>query len=132
MKQAREEESLQEAVCQYIRMQYKGVVFISDASGIRVPPHVAGYMARTRSSKGIPDLIILKPKGKYHGLVLELKKENERVWLRDGTLSKNQHIQDQFRVLNELGRIGYWADFAIGQDHARSIIDVYMNMPDPI
>ena len=81
-----------------------------------------------RSVHKIPDMIILKPNGEYHGLILELKSEDSSPYLKDGSLSKGQHIQEQNQTLTALLNIGYYAVFAVGFDNAKKIIDDYMNL----
>ena len=73
-------------------------------------------------------MIILKPNGEYHGLILELKSEYSSPYLKDGSLSKGKHIQEQNQTLTELLSIGYYAVFAVGFDNAKKIIDDYMKL----
>jgi len=121
------EESLHSAVCTYIKAQYGDVVFITDASGVRLPIGLAAKFSRLKSDEGIPDIFIFEPKGPYHGLFLELKREGERVHLKDGSLSKDKHIQKQNALHEKLRNKGYFGGFIIGFDHAKRIIDTWMD-----
>lgn len=125
-KPTRKEEALQTAVATYIRAQYPGVVFLSDASGVRMGIRAAVVGKLHRSSRGIPDLIVLAARGDYHGLCLELKPEGTTVFNRDGSLRAGEHLMEQYQVLNKLEMEGYWAAFAIGFDQAKEYIDHYM------
>lgn len=124
----KQEERLHENICQYIRMQYPDVIFTSDSSGVRLTIGQAVKMKKLRSEKGIPDLIILEPRVNYHGLILELKRENETVFLKDGSLSKDAHIQEQDKILTRLAKKGYLAIFVVGFDKAKHMINYYMNL----
>lgn len=127
-KSQRKEESLQIQVSSYIRAKYPDVIFTSESSGVRVSMGTAIKMKKQRSSHKLPDMIILKPMKQYHGLILELKKEGEIVWLKNGSLSTNKHIQEQAETLRELARLGFVAEFAIGYTQAINIINKYLSL----
>lgn len=116
------------AVCQYLRVKYPKVIFLSDGSGVRVTPGVAKQIAVLKSSKGIPDLIILEPRGGYNGLCIEMKAKDKTVYRKDGSLRSDKHIEQQWEVLRGLQMKGYYSTFAIGQDEAMAIIDEYMRL----
>lgn len=125
---AKKEEQLSKAVSRYLKVQYPDVVFTCDASGVRLTMGQATALKAQRSVHKIPDMIILKPNAEYHGLILELKSEDSSPYLKDGSLSKGQHIQEQNQTLTTLLNIGYYAVFAVGFDNAKKIIDDYMNL----
>jgi len=121
---AKQEEKLSIAISNYIKIQYPNVIFTCDASGVKLTMGQAVILKKQRSNHKIPDMIILSPKDKYHGLILELKSKN--IYLKDGSLSKEKHIQSQNNTLNQLLDIGYYAVFVIGFDHAKKVIDNYL------
>ena len=121
------EENLQKAVCRYLKLKYPNVMFVSDAGGVRLTKGQAISMKEMRSHRGWPDLFIAEPRGIWNGLFIELKREGERVYLKDGSLSNNAHIQEQDAVLTELGFRGYKAVFAVGIDEAMKVIDDYLS-----
>ena len=123
---AKKEEQLTKAVSKYLKIQYPDVVFTCDASGVRLTMGQATALKAQRSVHKIPDMIILKPNAEYHGLILELKSEDSSPYLKDGSLSKGQHIQEQNQTLTTLLNIGYYAVFAVGFDNAKKVIDNYM------
>lgn len=125
---AKKEEQLSKSVSKYLKIQYPDVVFTCDASGVRLTMGQATALKAQRSVHKIPDMIILKPNAEYHGLILELKSEDSSPYLKDGSLSKGQHIQEQNQTLTTLLNIGYYAVFAVGFDNAKKIIDDYMNL----
>lgn len=70
------------------------------------------------------------------GLFLELKKEGETLYpgsraknrykSKDGKEYKTEHLMEQADYLYELRERGYCAEFAIGFDEAKRIIDEYL------
>lgn len=119
------EAQLQEDVCAYIRLRYPDTIFNSDGAGNNVSRAQAGRNKMLRSDSGYPDLFVSEPRGKYHGLYLELKREGVTVFLKDGSLSTDEHIRKQEHMLDRLQQRGYAADFAIGFDEATAKIDWY-------
>lgn len=120
-----QEENLQIVVCNYIRAQYPKVLFNSDLSGIKLTMGQAVKAKKLRSSKGFPDLVIYEPRGNYHALFLELKREGEKILNKKGDL-KTDHLKEQDEVISKLCVKGYLACFAIGFDEAKRIIDMYL------
>lgn len=119
------EANLHEAVCNYIRMQYPNVLFNSDMSGVKLTMGQAIKAKKLRSSKGFPDLVIYEPKHGVHGLFIELKREGESLFKKDGSF-KTEHLKEQGDMLINLAKRGYLAQFAIGFEHAKKIIDAYL------
>ena len=120
------EESLHNSVCQYIAHAYPGTIFNTDLSGIRIPINLARKAARLRSSRAFPDLVIYEARRGFASLFIELKSEGARIWLKDGTLSKDKHIREQARMITALTMRGFCATFAVGFDEARTVIDWYL------
>ena len=121
------EYKLHKSICNYIKMQYPFVIFTSDASGIRLTIGNAKKMLALKANCKIPDLLILEPKGGFNGLILEIKKEGAKVYKKDGGLYSNPHLNAQQETLDRLTVKGYYADFVIGFDQAKYVIDSYMN-----
>lgn len=121
------EEMLHMQVCQYIRQKYPHVIFSSDPSGMYVSMNQAKKLKVLRSHSGLPDLWILEPRGGWHGLILELKKEGTELYKKNGTLRKNDHLEQQQRVLDMLKEKGYYATFSVGYDATISLIDKYLD-----
>jgi len=122
-----QESRLQSAVSDYLKLAYPKVIFTSEASGIRVPMPVAVQMKRQRSNVKLPDLIILEPKGQYHGLMIELKNRLSDVYLKDGTTFRSsEHVKQQAKTLELLNEKGYKAIFSFGLDETIKNIDSYM------
>lgn len=129
------EHQVQLMLCKYLRAQYPKVIFASDyAAGIKLNKFQAAMQKMFKSSRGYPDIFIALPRqrgvegagGMWCGLYLELKKPGARVWLKDGTLSTDKHIQEQAEMLQQLIKLGYCANFAVGFEQAKRIIDWYV------
>jgi len=64
-------------------------------NGVKLSKFLAGKMKRQGMRKGYPDIFLPIPKNSYHGLFIELKKEN------GGTILREQKVW--LKKLNELG-----------------------------
>ena len=113
-------------ICAHIRRYYPDVVFISDSSGLRVTQGLRMQMKRLRSSRGIPDLIVLCPVGEYHGLMLEIKTDDTPLFRRDGELIADPHIHEQHGMIIRLRHLGFAAFFVRGIDAAISCFENYI------
>lgn len=71
-----------------------------------------------------PDIFVAEPRGGYGGLFIELKAAP--IHKRDGSLRKNDHVNEQAKMLSALTGRGYMAKFAVGFDQAVEIIDSYL------
>ena len=121
------EQTLHEAVCRYIKLQYPDVMFNSDMSGVRLTKGQAGRAKMLRSSRGFPDLMILEPMGRFCGLFIELKRSGTKLKKSNSVWATN-HIAEQAIILDRLNRLGYVAMFAVGFDEAKQVIDEYMRL----
>ncbi|WP_455677980.1 hypothetical protein [Sharpea azabuensis] len=122
------EKVVQLLLADYIRIKYPTVIFHSDyGSGLKMTMGQAKQQARMSGGiKGYPDMFIAEPKGKYHGLFIELKKEGVKIYKKDGLLVANEHIREQARMLDRLTDRGYRAEFAVGLDEAKKMVDSYL------
>lgn len=148
------EAELQTAIAEYLARQYPDVLFHSDfGSGIKLTPAQAVRQKRQNGGKRAwPDMFIAQPMlrmfvGKdepdemirlgeegdsielaneiYAGLYLELKKEGTRLRKKNGDWA-TAHIAEQAKVLKKLRNRGYCAEFAVGFEAAKKIIDEYL------
>lgn len=125
---ATKEENLQMMVCNYLRNFYPDVIFTCDlSSGMKLTIGQAVKAKRMRSSRGMPDVMILAKRHGKNGLFIELKRQGTKIYLKDGiTLVSDEHIREQAAILETLRNEGYEAQFAIGIDNARQLIDNYL------
>lgn len=123
---ARSEATIHSLVCHFLRLQYPQALFHTDfAAGIKMTIGQAGKYKQLQSGRGWPDLFIANPIGSYKGLFIELKRDGECVYLKNGKLSSTEHIQEQAAVLRKLALFGYYATFVIGLDEAIETIKWY-------
>src|SRR5665647_628335 len=117
------EKELQKMVCDYLKIAYPAVIFNSDMAGaMKLTIGQAVQISKLRSNKGFPDISIYEPRGEFHGLFIELKKEGEVLYKRNGE-AVTEHVQEQINCMRLLNAKGYYPMFAIGFDMAKSIID---------
>ena len=122
------EESEHKAICNYLRMQYPKVIFLSDLSGVKMSIGLAKKIKNLKCDRGIPDLIILHPKFRFSGLIIEIKATDEVIYKKNGELRKSEHLEEQQDMINRLNKIGYCAKFGVGFDECKRIIDWYMEL----
>ena len=134
------EAELQMAVADYLRMRYSDVIFRSDyGSGLKLTMGQAVRQKRMNGGqRAFPDMAIFEPVPRYadgdcdhewHGLLIELKKEGTRLKKKNGEWA-SQHIAEQAEVLEMLRFRGYRAEFAVGFDQAKELIDDYMKFKE--
>jgi len=130
------ESQLQEQIAQYLRLQYPNVLFHSDfGSGIKMTKGQAIKQKRQNGGiRGWPDMFIAEPIPKlqnnrfrvFNGLFLELKKDGVRLKKKNDEWASD-HIAEQAKMLARLAEKGYRAEFAVGFDEAKRIIDEYLS-----
>lgn len=114
---------------------------IDYSAGMKLTEGQAKKMKRIQSKRGYPDCTILEPKTekdpcgfcegiiyhyRYCGLLVELKAGSVHR-KRDGLLSKEKHIQEQYARLLSFRKRGYVALFAEGFLHFKDIVNRYMS-----
>lgn len=120
------ENDLHIAICEYLRSKYPTIIFTSENSGLRVFWKQAKMLKKTRSCAGLPDIWILEPRKSYHACLLELKKEGTTIYKKDGEIRKDKHLNEQENILHRLKQKGFFAEFVVGFDHAKAVIDYYL------
>lgn len=113
-------------LCTYIKQNYPDVIFTTDCSGLRVTMGTARKLPYLRSGNGIPDILIFEPRGGYHGLMIEMKATGVIVNKKDGTIRHDEHLIEQNEVLRHLRAKGYMAEFAMGFEQGKALVDAYM------
>jgi hypothetical protein len=108
------EANQQEIVIKYLRLAYPDALYCASAGGMRTSYLQAIKMKRTGYVKGFPDLFIYEPRGEFHGLAIEMKKE------KGGTTSPEQK-----RWQDDLRNRGYCSYICKGNEEAIKVIDEY-------
>ena len=108
------EYQLQKAICKYLDLQ--NVLYCVSMGG----QYQVHYSQRIKAKKsgykrGFPDLFIYEPKGKYHGLAIELK------------IGYNKATKEQLYWQKELIKRGFKAEICTGIDEALEVINNYLN-----
>jgi hypothetical protein len=76
---------------------------------------------------GTPDLFFPYPKGGKHGLFVELKTKDRKVFGVTGKIIKNKTHEAQATTLSEFRSRGYVAEFVFGFENFKTLIDNYAN-----
>ena len=118
---------LYKSIALYLKLQYPKVLYHFDPTGLNLSKAQSGMLKAIQGARGYPDLFIIEPRAKHHGLFLELKPEGTRLRKKDGT-HINEHIKEQSGYLKDLWNIGFEADFAVGFDDAKDKIDRYLKL----
>lgn len=118
------EYELSKAISIYLKMQYPDVLFHFDLAGLNLSRAQAGMNKAIQKARGYPDLHILDGRGQYKGLFIELKKGGFNIKKKDGNFV-NDHVREQAEMLILLRMKGYRAEFGIGFEQTKKIIDDY-------
>jgi len=70
-KRRNDEALLQEMLCRWL--DNKDILYVASLMGVNLGARIGAIRKRMGCRAGTPDLIILHPSGKYHGMTLELK-----------------------------------------------------------
>jgi len=76
--------------------------------------------------RGWPDITIYLKRGKFCGLMIEMKRINSGLYLKDGSLSTDKHVQEQGKVHEFLRDNAWKVEFAEGMDGAKIKFEEYL------
>ena len=131
------EHQLYEKIARYLQTEYPDVIYRFDiAADLKLTKGQAAKHKRLHPKRGYPDLFIanrhydLENCVDYHGLYLEIKAEGNSPFKKDGSLKKDEHLEEQWEMLQELEKRGYVARFATGFEQAKKLIDDYLGGTD--
>ena len=120
------EHNVYEQIAIYLQLQYPDVIYRFDiAADLKLTMGQAVKHKKLHPNRGYPDLFIAEPMSKYHGLYIEVKKEGEKLTKKDGSW-RTPHITEQAEKIEKLRVKGYKAEFGIGFDECKKIIDEYL------
>lgn len=121
--------SVHNAICKYLKLQYPNAMFMSDfAAGIKLSHLMASRQSNQKSNHSYPDVIIFEPRGGYAALFIELKRDRDALYNKDGSFKKSEHLDRQRECHRSLRERGFMAEFACGFDEARHFIDLYFKL----
>ena len=137
------EHNLYEQIARYLQLQYPNVIYRFDiGADLKLTMGQAVKHKRLHPERGYPDLFIAEPKNikvktalgndyslvetkTLGGLYLEIKKDGEKLTKKDGSL-RTPHIAEQAEMLEKLRQAGYKAEFGVGFEGCKKIIDEYL------
>lgn len=102
----------QKRLTEYIDTNHPDVLWSASAGGARTSISEAKRIKATGYKRGFPDVFIYEPRGPYHGLSIEMKKD------KGGVVSKHQKQWKE-----DLIRRSYKATIARGFDAAVEILE---------
>lgn len=120
--------NIQKQIATYLRTFHPDILFRSDLGGIRLTRGLCVQAKLLQDGRhGYPDMFLPEPRGRYHGLYGELKTDAGEVYLKDGiTLRKDEHVAEQWAMIQMLRGRGYAADWWLGYDDAIAKIEAYL------
>jgi hypothetical protein len=110
----------------YMKLQYPKVLYHFDLTGLNLSIAQAGMSKAIQRGKGWPDLFIAEPRGIFHGMFIEIKAEDTKLYNK-ATLPRTPHLQEQENCLFALEDNEYVAKFGVGFDECKFLIDEYLN-----
>lgn len=108
------ERNEQMAFCHYMEML--GIYHFAIPNGGSRHPAEAVNLKKEGVKAGVPDIMIPIPRGKYHGLFIEMK------------YGKNKPTEKQKEWINLLNDLGYKAVVCYGFESAREVVDDYLTL----
>lgn len=116
------------AVAEYLKSQYPKIIFRTDfGAGVRLPIHLAVLQKRMQWGRAWLDLQIVTQRHGHTGMFLELKRDDEKIFKKDGVTYVSDHIREQAEMMDRLRQENYYCSFAIGFDMSKALIDWYLD-----
>ena len=123
-------EYLMHVTCiRYIELAWPDAWFYSDLNGVRVSKGTAGKIKaiQMKHNKWL-DIYFPEPRANYQGLFIELKNGYKKLYKKDGTLLKSDHLEAQQHTINAMKAKGYYACFSWSFDHFVKTVDEYLSL----
>ena len=109
------EHNEQKNLFQWLGFQHPHLLACSQIAGVNLNKAQAGKAKAGGYKKGFPDIAIMEPNQKYHGLFIEMKR------IKKSTTSAEQKVWIQ-----DLLEKGYYAVVCKGYEEARNVITRYL------
>ena len=128
-KKDKSEWSHQLEFCKWLKREHPEIRFRSDMqSGTKKSYSLQNVMNILDPYPGWPDVSIWVSKSSFCGLMIEMKRENSGAILKDGSLSKSEHIQNQNQVHEFLRSLGWKVEIAEGFEQAKKVLEDYIKL----
>ena len=126
LKKAKESERrIHKRVTSYLRHNYPDIRFHTSLDGEAMGTHQREHVGYLQWGAGFPDLLIYKGNSQHIGLALEIKKDGESPYRKDGKLKAGKHLREQEGWLRYLRANGWKAEFGVGYSECIDIIIEY-------
>lgn len=121
------ERAIQHALITTLHTEFPFVTdFFNDwAAGAYLTPGQYRERRALSSGKGWSDLFIPYPARDYHGLFIEIKREDVRIYRRDKQLVADEQIRTEAAFLGRMNALGYFARFGVGIEGCERILRWY-------
>jgi hypothetical protein len=127
-KRNQHEESEQVKFISFLRRNHTDIIYHANPEGVRLTIGQAVKLAKQGViNRSTPDIFIFKANNLYHGLIIELKKKDWKLYKDNGELYKDNHVIEQQKFLQRFISHGYFATFANGFEAAKEIFLNYLN-----
>ena len=103
----------QRTVCEYLDLRRHLYCHVTNGGSRDV--REAANLKKIGGRAGVPDLLVFEPRGSYHGLAIEMKRD-----------ARSAVSKEQRRWANDLNERGYLAVVCAGAREAIAAIDAYM------
>ena len=123
------EDDLQKQVAKYL--DYNKVLWFHPANERKTSPQAGKRLKDKGVKSGVPDCMILTPKGRFKGLALELKVTKDNGYKKNGQQrkpTKGVLSDNQREWLINLTAIGWETKVAYCFDEAKIFIDNYLSL----
>ena len=111
-----EEQLIQVEVMQHIADRYPDVLAFHVANERKSSKQQGAMLKRMGVLKGVSDIIIMEPRGGYHGAVIELKAK------------KGRPSSEQVKFISRAKERGYFGGFTVGARQSIRLVDWYLNL----
>ena len=130
----KKEDNLKIFIADFLNKKYPNIPFTMQWDHLKLPISVAVKLKRMRWNKPDfvwPDIFICAKLqsvfGRVSGLFLEVKKNKEALFDKNGFMRKNAHIIKQNNSLILLRELNYAAEFVWSPEVAAETIDRYLS-----
>ena len=116
-------------VAAHIKLNLPKIIHRFDlAADMRLTPGQAKRAKEIQGDTGYPDLFIAEPRGEYHGLYIEMKKNRAEVYKIDGTYKSGKHLLNQIVMRKRLQAKGYRVEWGLGSEDAIQKLEKYLSI----
>jgi len=110
------------AICTYLRKN--NYLFLYDiAAGLHLSAYQSLIASKTRTGRGMPDIIVFHKTQNYSGYAFEVKKNKEAYLNKNGTFKSTPHLKEQIEMLKRFEEQGFYTSFVTSVDEVKKILE---------